>query len=232
MNRFLTVHPARLLFITGSWYTPQFDSCFFLSYLYQNSRFRYLSFNSPNCSYSIVLRFPFRYPIKLHTAIFGGIATSIWIWSDTLLLRWFLHLSIRITASVSPLPLLSFADKTLVSDISVQIRYDTCSSISCAINYGCHSCTWISPYYFVRAMADCTPIIAGGFFYPYRHRLFSTTRPASGFLYTQKGGCPFRAASRWFNHTMIYPKDGVYSPVQIHWGRVGLSDQAPNFRFI
>ena len=26
--------------------------------------------------------FPFRYPIKLATAIFGGIATNMWTWSD------------------------------------------------------------------------------------------------------------------------------------------------------
>ena len=49
--------------------------------LHQSSRFRYLYFNSPNCSYSIPPLFPFRYPIKLDTAVFGGISTSMGTWS-------------------------------------------------------------------------------------------------------------------------------------------------------
>lgn len=43
----------------------------------ENSLLRYLYFNSPNCSYSIALLFPFRYPMKLDTLIFGGISTSM-----------------------------------------------------------------------------------------------------------------------------------------------------------
>ena len=42
---------------------------------------RHLYFNSGNFSYIINLLFPFRYPIKLDTAIFGGISTSMCTWS-------------------------------------------------------------------------------------------------------------------------------------------------------
>ena len=45
--------------------------------LHQNSRFLYLYFNSPNCSYSIVLLFPFRYPMNFDTEYLGGIDNSI-----------------------------------------------------------------------------------------------------------------------------------------------------------
>lgn len=46
-------------------------------YPYRYYTFGYLYFNSPNCSYSIVLLFPLRYPIKLDTEILGGISTRI-----------------------------------------------------------------------------------------------------------------------------------------------------------
>ena len=49
--------------------------------VHQSSLFRYLYFNSPNCSYGIVLLFPFRYPINLDTAVFGGISTGMCRWS-------------------------------------------------------------------------------------------------------------------------------------------------------
>ena len=48
--------------------------------LLQNSLLRYLYFHSPNCSYSIVLLFPFKYPMKCDTEIFGGISTNRWMW--------------------------------------------------------------------------------------------------------------------------------------------------------
>ena len=62
------LHPADAL------YTPQFGSHFFLRY--QHNILRYLYFNSPNCSYSIVVLFPFKYPMKDDTAIFGGISRN------------------------------------------------------------------------------------------------------------------------------------------------------------
>ena len=59
------------------------NSGFIFSYgiypLHQNSRFLYLYFSSPNCSYSIVLLFPLKYPMNLETAYLGGISTNMWI---------------------------------------------------------------------------------------------------------------------------------------------------------
>ena len=70
-NWFLTYSAIRLSFLptVSTWYP-----------LHQTSQFRYLYFNSPNCSYSIVLLFPFRYPIKCDTDIFGGISMNRWMW--------------------------------------------------------------------------------------------------------------------------------------------------------
>ena len=62
--------------------TPVSALCFCLpclhsTPLHQTSLFWYLYFTSPNCSYSIVLLFPFWHPMKLAAAGFGGFSASM-----------------------------------------------------------------------------------------------------------------------------------------------------------
>ena len=54
--------------------------------------FLYLYFHLRNCSYNILLLFPFKYPIKFHTLILGSISTSICICSGyTFAFIYFVH---------------------------------------------------------------------------------------------------------------------------------------------
>lgn len=46
-----------------------------------SSLFPYLNFRFPCLSWNITLLFPFRYPMKLHMLIFGGISTNMCTWS-------------------------------------------------------------------------------------------------------------------------------------------------------
>lgn len=55
--------------------------CIYIVPLHQKLGFPYLNFRFPCLSCIRVLLFPFRNPINPDTLSFGGISTSMWIWS-------------------------------------------------------------------------------------------------------------------------------------------------------
>ncbi len=87
----------------------------------------------------IRLLFPFRYPMKLLTLIFGGMLTSRCMWSGhTSPSTISLPLSIGIIAAGSLWFLSVSRRKILFACTLVQTRCGTCNSTLCVLKYYCH----------------------------------------------------------------------------------------------
>ena len=104
---------------------------------------------------------------------------------DTLLLPGYLFLSTHIIVAIFFLSPLVSRGRRLCADISAQIRYGICNSISCVIDYWCHSSPWWMHLPVMIFGAVGRPLLHHNRFFTYRHRLYWTTRLTRDFLYTK-----------------------------------------------
>lgn len=125
--------------------------------------------------------------MKLDTDNFGGISTNICTWSGHTSAST-IFTSIHIVVVRSFLPQLVFLCKILSGDISVQILYDICNSISYAINYLCHSGSfWMSSFCFLDAVGR--PLLyyskRSFYFFIFGNSLFLNHSPSEWFYITK-----------------------------------------------
>ena len=182
--------------------------------MHQNSLFRYLYFNSPNCSYNIVLLFPFKYPINLDTEYFGGISNSMCTWSghisaSTIFTPFHSHNFL----SIAPIARF-FRGKISSSDIWGQTQYGIYSSTLNAINYWYHS----FPFWMVPPLGFFLCSWQTAFKVEHLRRVFSvhtfkvsgTTRPTRGFLLHKKAR-NVTVSHLNFTLTLTKVKDGIWT---------------------